>query len=83
MIWGYEFINISTKRQEPRVLGGGTFFARDLEAAKATAESALRNVTAAGATNLPDAVRLLDQSGKEIWRSRREWRPLRRTAAET
>jgi hypothetical protein len=72
MIWGYEFIHIFPKRREPQVLCRGTFFALDLEAAKATAESALRNVTAAGAGNVPDAVRLLDQSGKEIWRSRAE-----------
>jgi hypothetical protein len=74
MIWGYEFIHILPKLQEPRVLCRGTFIALDLEAAKVTAESALRNVTAAGARNLPDAVRLLDQAGKEIWRSRRGWR---------
>jgi hypothetical protein len=69
MIWRYEFIHIFPKRREPHALRHGTFIAQDIEAAKATAESALRNVTAAGAGNVPDAVRLLDQSGKEIWRS--------------
>jgi hypothetical protein len=69
MIWRYEFIHIFPKRRVPHVFRKGTFIAQDIEAAKATAESALRNVTAAGAGNVPDAVRLLDQSGKEIWRS--------------
>ena len=69
MTWAYEFIRIIPRR-ELRVLYRGTFVAHDIETAKATAESALRNVTAAGAGNVPDAVRLLDQSGKEIWRSR-------------
>src|SRR5690349_11908743 len=70
MMWGYEFIHISPRRGEIQVLSGGRFFAHDFEAAKATAQGALRNVTAAGARNAPDAVRLLDQSGKEVWRSR-------------
>jgi hypothetical protein len=65
MIWRYELIYVI-----PRPGSLGKFFAHDLEAAKATAESALRNVTAAGSKDAPDAVRLLDQSGKEIWRSR-------------
>jgi hypothetical protein len=69
MTWAYEFIRIIPRRQL-RVLYRGRFAAHDIEAAKATAESVLRNVTAAGAGNVPDAVRLLDQSGKEIWRLR-------------
>jgi hypothetical protein len=66
MNWSYEFIRLTPERQRPKLLGRGRFFAHDLEAAKATAKNVLRNVTDAGAENVPDAVRLADRDGKEI-----------------
>lgn len=74
MNWKYEFLATHGPTEESGstaefvVVDGGAFAAADLAGAKSVLSRVVRDVTVAGPTP-PNAIRLIDPSGEEIWRA--------------
>jgi hypothetical protein len=69
LLWRYEFIATGLPLADVVVLDSGSFRAVDAYGAKSVLASALRNVKPSGPAR-PNAIRLIDPSGQEIWRAR-------------
>jgi hypothetical protein len=66
--WQYEFIVTDQPHSPVVVLDGGYFKAGDISDARSVLASVIRNVKVAGPTK-PNAIRLLDPLGEEVWRA--------------
>jgi len=67
MIWRYEFMATRFWRAGTLVIEDGEFRAEHVEDAKAVLHSVARNLKVSVETR-PDAVRLVDASGREVMR---------------
>jgi hypothetical protein len=66
--WQYEFIYIDQRHSPVVVLDGGYFKADGISDARSVLASVVRNVKVFGPTK-PNAIRLLDPLGEEVWRA--------------
>jgi hypothetical protein len=66
--WRYEFI-ATGQHADLLILDGGHFKADDLSGARRVLASVIRNIKVSGPAR-PDAIRLLDPLGKEVWRGK-------------
>jgi len=67
-LWKYEFLLTRGSPADIVVLGGSDFNAADLTAAKSILAGVVTNIKVDG-TVPPNAIRLIDPSGDEIWRA--------------
>lgn len=63
----YEFIATKPSKTEV-IVDGGEFNAIDVDDAKIVLAAVMRNIKSTGPTK-PDAIRLVDPDGQEIWRA--------------
>lgn len=68
MTWRYEFIATRQPQADFIVLDGGRFKALDADDARSVLANVVGNVRVSGPTK-PDAIRLLDPKGREVWRA--------------
>lgn len=68
MLCGYEFIWQKPTSKAPIILSAGEFEAIDAEEAKTVLASVIKNIKTGGPIE-PDAIRLIDAEGREIWRT--------------
>lgn len=52
------------------IVGGDIFEAATLDEAKRSLSERLRNIAVMGKATNPDSVRLIDTSGREVWRTK-------------
>jgi hypothetical protein len=67
MTWRYEYIATQQSLSEPIVLYGARFKAKDIYDTRKVLASALRSIKVSGPTK-PNAIRLIDPDGEEVWR---------------
>jgi len=65
--WRYEFIATQPEQAEPTVLDGANFTAIDADNAKLVLARVVRDFKVIGPAR-PQAIRLLDPDGWEVWR---------------
>ncbi len=72
MLWRYHLIStrIAFDRADLLILDGGMVEADDLNAARLLVGELLHDIVVMGKPTNPDTVRIVDQSGQEVWRSR-------------
>lgn len=72
MLWRYHLIStrIALSTADLLIVGGGMVEADDLGEARLLVAELLRDVEVMGKPTNPDSVRIVDQSGREVWRSR-------------
>jgi hypothetical protein len=66
--WRYEFIATGQPHSDLLILDVGHFKADDISDARKILASVIRNVKVSGPTK-PNAIRLLDPRGAEVWRA--------------
>jgi hypothetical protein len=66
--WRYEFIATGQPHSDLLILDVGHFKADDISDARKVLASVIRNVKVSGPTK-PNAIRLLDPRGAEVWRA--------------
>jgi len=71
--WQYEFIATGQAHADLLILDGGQFQADGISDARSVLASVVRNVKASGPAR-PNAIRLLDPWGKEVWRAKLQHR---------
>jgi hypothetical protein len=65
--WRYEFIATQDRTSDVVVLGSSGFDAKDIFDTRKVLSSVIRNIKVSGSTK-PNAIRLLDPEGREVWR---------------
>jgi hypothetical protein len=68
MPWKYEFIATHGSQADFAVLSSSKFKAADLAEAKSILANVVTDIEAQGSVS-PNAIRLIDPSGQEIWRA--------------
>ena len=72
MLWRYHLIStrIAFDKADLLIVDGGIVEADDLGEARLKVGELLHDVEVMGKPTNPDSVRIVDQSGREVWRSR-------------
>lgn len=72
MLWRYHLIStrMAFGNADLLIVDGGIVEAEDLGEARLKVTELLRDVEVMGKATNPDTVRIVDQSGREVWRSR-------------
>ncbi len=68
MLWRYEFIWRKRASKVPIILDSGEFRAIDANDAKTVLAAVIKNIKTTGPFE-PDAIRLMDSDGHEVWRT--------------
>jgi hypothetical protein len=72
MLWRYHLIStrIAFNNADLLIVDGGIVEADDLGEARLKVSKLLTDIVVMGKPTNPDSVRILDQSGREVWRSK-------------